>query len=348
MKSISLGDIAKQIGVKLIGDPSIKIDRVATFEQAEVGAICFLAEKKYRPLLKTTQASAVILRESDAEGCPIPCLISDNPKLTYALVLNLICPVRLPVSGIHKTAVIAENCEIDATATVGPYCIIEQNVKLGPGVIIGSHSTIAENATIGEGTRLYPQVTVYSDVKIGKQCLIHSGAVIGSDGFGFANDRGRWVKVQQVGAVRVEDNVEIGANTTIDRGAVEDTIIGQGCILDNLIQVGHNVQIGQGCAIAACVVIGGSAKIGRFCLIGGASIINGHISIVDGVHLAGNAQVANDIKVPGAYASAITARDISKWKRNVARFHHLDELAHRVKALEIQLKDNDTMLTENK
>ncbi|MFO1258874.1 MAG: UDP-3-O-(3-hydroxymyristoyl)glucosamine N-acyltransferase [Gammaproteobacteria bacterium] len=348
MKTLTLGEIAAKLQLELIGDPDVVINQVGLIDQAKKGTICFLAEKKYLPFLKSTEASAVILRESEKEDCPIPCLISANPKLTYAHVLNCLHPIRTFNPGVHPTAIVAEGCEIDASATIGPHCVIEAYAKIGPHVVVGANSVIGENAVINAGTRLYPNVSVYSEVKIGKHCIIHSGAVIGSDGFGFANDRGAWVKIQQIGSVVIEDQVEIGANTTIDRGAIEDTVIGQGCILDNLIQIGHNVKVGQGCAIAACTVIGGSAVVGRYCLIGGASIINGHITIVDGVHLAGNSQVANDIKVPGAYASAITAREISKWKRNVARFHHLDELSHRVKKLENRMNESGATLKGDK
>lgn len=348
MKTLTLGEIAEKLQLELIGDPGIPIHQVSALDQAKKGAICFLAEKKYAAFLKNSEASAVILKESEKDNCPIPCLVSSNPKLTYAHVLNLLHPVKTFTPGIHPSAVVAEGSEIDATASIGPHCVIEPYAKIGPHVVLGAHSVVGENALIDEGTRLHPNVTVYSDVKIGKHCIIHSGAVIGSDGFGFANDRGTWVKIQQIGSVVIQDQVEIGANTTIDRGAIEDTIIERGCILDNLIQIGHNVKVGQGTAIAACTVIGGSAIVGRYCLIGGGSIINGHITIVDGVHLAGNSQVANDIKVPGAYASAITAREISKWKRNVARFHHLDELSHRVKKLENRMNERDSTLKGDK
>jgi UDP-3-O-[3-hydroxymyristoyl] glucosamine N-acyltransferase len=254
--------------------------------------------------------------------------------------LQYMAQKKPPVLGIHPTAEVSHEASIHETASIGPYCVIGVS-KIGPGVVIEAHSIIGDRCSLAEKVWLHARVTLYDDVCLGVSTVVHSGTVIGSDGFGFVPKRtGGWEKMPQVGGVRIGDRVDIGANTTIDRGALSHTVIGNDVILDNLIQIAHNVEIGDGTAMAACTAVAGSTKIGRRCMIGGASLISGHIVIVDDVHLAGGTGVSNHIKEKGVYASAITARPFEQWRRNLARFHHLDELGKRVKKIEKQIEES--------
>ncbi len=336
-KPYLLGKIADVLGLTLVqGDPQKALLGVATLETATENDLSFLAHEKYTKYLLTTQAGAVILAPAFVAQLPAGTagLVGENPKLAFARLLQLLSAAQLAPQGIHPTALCAEGALIDPTASIGPYCVVGAS-QIQAGVVLGAHCIIGDQCLIGAKTVLKPRVTLYDDVHLGAQCTVHSGAVLGSDGFGFVpSETGAWEKIPQVGGVRIGDRVEIGANTTIDRGAIAHTRIADGVLLDNLIQVAHNVEIGENTAIAACTGISGSTKIGRRCMIGGSAMIAGHLTIADEVHLTGATGVANSIHQKGVYGSAISARPYEQWRRNLARFHHLDELAKRVKKLE--------------
>lgn len=313
----TLQTIADTIGATLKGDGAIEIERISPLQSAIAGSVSFLANKKYQAQLSETKASGVILAANMADSCPTACLIVDNPYLGFARAAALFDNTPTPVAGVHPKAAVA------ASATIHPSAMIEA------GCVIG------ENCMIGEGAHLHPNVTLYHGVTIGARVTLHAGVVIGADGFGMAKDeQGAWLKVPQLGGVIIEDDVDVGANTTIDRGALEDTVICQGAKLDNQIQIAHNVKIGAYTAIAGCVGIAGSTRIGKRCLIGGGACIDGHLSICDGTMIGGMAMVTRSITEPGMYASGTGLMPYRPWRKSVARFKQLDELAHRIKTLE--------------
>jgi len=286
-REVSLGEIAVRFGLTLAGDPALRVSRVATLAQAEPGTLSFLANSRYRRSLPETRASAVVLAPGDLEACPVAALVSDHPYLAYARIAQLLHPAPRVAPGVHPSAVVAPQARIAESASVGPLTVIEAEVEIGERVEVGAGCLIQRGVRIGPDTRLVGQVTLYPAVEIGARCLLHAGAVVGADGFGFAPDRGRWEKVPQVGSVKVGDDVEIGANTTIDRGAIGNTVIGDGVKLDNQIQVGHNVVIGAHSAIAACTGISGSTTLGQRCMIGGMVGFAGHLTIADDVIVTG-------------------------------------------------------------
>lgn len=340
-----LADLIHGLDVTLKGDPDCLITGISPIQQSQPGHITFLTNSLYRKYLAHTQASAVILAEGDAGLCPVNAIISRNPYFTYAKIASFFAEQHDWVTGVHPTAVIGDHCMIADSAVVGANCSLGRHVKIGPNVIIGPGTIIGDHVEIGEGTQLDARVTIYHGVMIGRRSRVASGAVIGSDGFGFANQKGVWHKVPQLGSVILGDDVDIGANTTIDRGAVENTVIENGAKLDNLIQVGHNVRIGENTIIAGCVAIAGSTTIGKNCMIGGASTFAGHIVIGDNVMITGMTAVTKSINEPGIYSSGIVGAVTNKeFRKNNARFHRLENLMDRVKSLELALKE----LTERK
>lgn len=335
-----LSDLIIGLDVTLRGDPDCLITGVSPIQQATSQHITFLTNPLYRKHLATTQASAVILAEADADLCPVNAIISRNPYHTYAKIAAYFDHVMNRVAGIHHTAVIGEHTEIDASVMIGANCVIGNYVKIAANVIIGPGSIIADHVEIGEATLLDARVTIYHKVKIGKRTRLASGAVIGSEGFGFANQKGVWHKVPQLGTVIIGDDVDVGANTTIDRGAVENTVIGNGVKLDNLIQIGHNVVIGDNSILAGCAGVAGSATIGKNCMIGGRAMINGHITLCDNVMITGGTGVSKSINEPGIYSSGVVGVVTNKeFRKNNARFHRLEHLMERVKTLEAALKE---------
>lgn len=336
---ISLAEIAQQLDCKIIGDESCLISSVATLQSAEAGQISFLANSRYRRYLTSTRASAVILRPEDQQACPVNAVISPNPYLIYAHVATLLNPVAAAPAGCHPSAVIEQGSNIDPTASIGANCSIGANTSIGAGAQIGPGCVIGNNVTVGAETCLMANISVCDAVKIGDRVLIQPGAVIGSDGFGFAPDQGEWVKVPQLGSVMIGNDVEIGANTTIDRGALEDTVIEEGVILDNQIQIAHNVRIGAHTAIAGATAIAGSTTIGKRCQIGGAVGIVGHLEVVDDVHITAMSLVTGNIKQPGIYSSGTPLGGNKEWRKNAARFSQLDDMARRLRAFERKLKD---------
>ena len=331
--SITLGELATRIGATLHGDEALEIDRVATLESAQHGALTFLANRRYRNQLETTCASAVVLSEEFLAECPCAALVMDNPYFGYAQCATIINPPPSVQAGVHPTATVHETATIGASSQVAPGVVIGARVRIAERCAIGAGSVLEEHVVVGDDTRVAANVTLCRGVHVGKRCLLHPGVVIGADGFGIANADGKWVKVPQLGSVRIGDDVEIGANTTIDRGALDDTVIEDGVKLDNLIQIGHNVKIGAHTAIAACVAIGGSARIGRRCTIGGAASVAGHLEIVDDVHLTATSAVPNSITEPGVYSSGMPVQDNRSWRRNVIRMRQLDEMARSLKEL---------------
>ncbi len=339
-----LQDLAERLAAQLHGDPALSVERVATLSGASSGDISFISHKRYRNELGQTAASAVLLREDDlphlAEG--VAALVVDDPYLAYARVAGWLYPPVEESGGIHPSAVVEEGAEIAADVSIGPHSVIETGAQIGAGCRIGPGCVVGRHVVLGEGGRLEANVTLCHHVRIGRRVLIHPGAVIGADGFGFANDAGRWVKIPQVGSVVIGDDVEIGANTTIDRGAIDDTRIADGVIIDNLVQVAHNVQVGEHSALAGCVGIAGSARIGAHCALGGGVGVVGHLEICDNVIVTGMTMVNHPIREAGVYSSGTPMEENAKWHRNAVRFKQLDEMAKRLRRLEKQSKDEST------
>ncbi len=336
---MTLAEIAKRLECEVHGDGACLISGVATLQNAESGQLSFLANRRYRRYLESTRASAVILNPDDLEACPVNALVASNPYLAYARAAALLNPPAPVPQGCHPSAVIESGCNIDPGAAVGAKCYIGADVVIAAAAVIGPGCVIGRNASIGAATRLVANVSVGEGVSIGSRVLVQPGAVIGSDGLGYAQDKGAWVKVLQLGGVVIGDDVEIGANTTIDRGALEDTIIEEGVILDNQIQIAHNVRIGARTAIAGATAIAGSTSIGKRCQIGGAVGIVGHLEIADDVYITAMSLVTGNIRRPGLYSSGTPLADNKKWRRNAARFGQLDEMARRLRALEKKLED---------
>jgi UDP-3-O-[3-hydroxymyristoyl] glucosamine N-acyltransferase len=308
----------------LYGEPDLRVSRVATLTHAEPGALSFLANPRYRRQMESTRATAVVLGPENAAGCPVAALIDPNPYLAYARVAALLHPAHEAAPGIHPSAVVSESAHIAASASVAPLALIEDGAHIGERVLVGPGCIVQRGARVGADSRLIARVNLYPGVQIGQRCILHAGAVVGADGFGFAASAGTWIKVPQVGGVRIGDDVEIGANTTIDRGAIEDTVVEDGVKLDNQIQVGHNVTIGAHTAVAGCVGISGSTTIGQRCMIGGGVGIAGHLTIADDVVVTGCSLVSASIKQAGSYSSGMPAVETRLWRRMVAHLRRLD------------------------
>lgn len=331
---LSLGELAERLGATLHGDPQLVITGVNTLKDAGSGEISFLANPSYRTQLASTQASAVIVAEAVAAEAPCAALIVKNPYLSFALLTQIFDNRPTAIAGVHPSAVIAKTAKIGAQVSIAANVVIGEYTEIGDQCEIGANTVISDHCVIGANSILSANVTLYHDVQVGERARIHSGAVLGADGFGFAPSNGKWTKIAQLGGVRVGNDVEIGANTCIDRGALGDTVIGNSVILDNQIQIAHNVQIGDGTAIAACTGIAGSTIIGRNCTIAGGVGIAGHLEITDGVHVAGMTMITNSIKEPGAYASGTSFMPVKEWRKSVARFRNLDDLARRLQKIE--------------
>ncbi len=336
--AVTLAELAQHFGGRIRGKPDLRIEGVAALDTAGPHDIVYVASKKYLKLLSRTSAGAVILTEADVKHYSGVALIVENPHLCYAQIATLLNPVSAFIPGVHPTAVVDKGTHIAPTAGIGPHVVIEAGADIGAGAFIGPGCYIGHKVIIGNYTRLVAYVVINPDCTIGSDCILHPGSIIGCDGFGYANNGKKWVKVPQLGRVTIGNDVEIGANTTIDRGALGDTVIGHGVKLDNLIQIAHNVQIGDHTAIAACVGIAGSAKIGRRCTIGGQAGILGHLEIADDVHVTATTLVTSSITQSGTYSSNLKASPLEKWRKNVARLHHLDEMGRRLRQLEEKLQ----------
>jgi UDP-3-O-[3-hydroxymyristoyl] glucosamine N-acyltransferase len=328
---VKLADIVAKLGGEAVGEVSAPLTGVATLDSAGPGQIAFLANPKYRAKLASTRAGAVIVGPGDRDAASMPRIVSDNPYAYYARTVALFNP-QPPVKGsIHPFAQIDGTANVDATAEIGPFVVIGARASVGAGASIGAHCVLGEGVRIGAGTRLYPRVTVYAGCSIGERGILHSGVVVGSDGFGMAPFEGRWLKIPQVGAVRIGNDVEIGANSAIDRGALDDTVIEDGVKIDNLVQVAHNVVIGAHSVIAGCVGISGSVKIGRRCMIGGGAGFVGHISVCDNVTISGYSFITKSITHPGTYTSGMPFMPHAEWLRNTVYVRRLYKIARELR-----------------
>ncbi len=331
---MNLKQIAEFLNAELIGDDQLSISRIATIDTANADEITFLANKKYRKQLSITQAGAVILTQQMATLFDGNKLIVDDPYMAYALLAQKLDTTPQPAESVHPTATVADDVTLGNNVTLGANVVIESGAVIGDNVSIGAGTFIGRGAQLGSNIKLWPNVTIYHEVQIGNHVIIHSNTVIGSDGFGFANDKGQWVKIPQLGSVVIGNHVEIGASTTIDRGALGNTEVHDHVILDNQIQIAHNVVIGEGTAMAACSVIAGSTIVGKYCQIGGLCGINGHIELCDGVILTGMAMVISSVTEPGVYSSGVPHTENREWRRQMAQLRQIGTMNKRIKTLE--------------
>lgn len=338
--SYNLSDIANKVGGVVHGDDQCKIDSVATLNTAKAGQIAFLANSKYSSQLETTQASAVIISAKEIDCCKTNAIVMDNPYLGYALVAQMLDTTPKPANAIHPSAIIDAAATLGENVTLAANVVVEAGANIGNNVSIGAGSFIGIGAKIADNTVIWPNVTIYHRVEIGADSAVHANTVIGADGFGYANDKGQWIKIPQLGTVIIGNNVEIGASTTIDRGALENTIIKDGVILDNQIQIAHNVEIGENTAIAACSVIAGSTTIGKNCVIAGLVGINGHINVGDGCVFTGMTMVTKSMDTPGVYSSGMPCQPNKEWHKNNARIRKLESLTKRVANVEKEITNN--------
>jgi UDP-3-O-[3-hydroxymyristoyl] glucosamine N-acyltransferase len=334
---VSLGELAVRFGCELHGNPDTLIDSVAALAEAHGRALSFLAISRYRRQLAHTRAAAVVLQASAVAECPVASLVCENPYATYARIAAWLHPGPAVSAGVHSSATVEAGAHVDPTAYVGPGVVIGAGARIGARAFIGPHCVIAPGVDVAEDVRLVANVTLCERVRLAARVLVQPGAVLGGDGFGFAAERGAWVKVPQLGGVRVEADVEIGANTTIDRGAIGDTVIEEGVKLDNQIQIGHNVRVGAHTIMAACAGVSGSVTIGRRCMIGGAVGIAGHLSICDDACVTGDSFVSHSITRPGVYSSGIPTAEAGRWRRIVAHVKRIDSWAARLKKVERQM-----------
>lgn len=333
-----LADIVARFGGRVEGDGGVAITQIGTLESATAGQIAFLANAKYRKQLESTAAGAVILSAADADATTLPRIVSDNPYSYFAKLSAFLNPLPAFAPGIHASAVIGAGAVVAPGVHIAAHVTIGEGARIGAGSVIMSGCSIGANAVIGENTRLYPRVVVYHDCVLGNNVIAHSGAVIGADGFGLAMEGGRWLKIPQIGRAIIGNDVEIGANTTIDRGALDDTVIEDDVKLDNQIQVAHNVRIGAHTAIAGCVGIAGSTTIGRYCRIGGSAGILGHLTIADGVEISSFTLIGKSIREKGTYSGIYPFSEKDGWLKNAAHLRHLDDMASRIKHLEKELE----------
>ncbi len=343
--SVSLGDIVAALGGELVGSDQLQIARIGPLERATSDTIAFLAHPKYRSQLATTQAACVIVSaalkdDALARGAAI---VTDDPYLYFARLTQWWARKFRPVAvaSVHPSAVLDPSARIGVGVSIGPLVVIEADAVIGDGVVIGPHTVIGRGARIGAGTRLSSSVNIGFDCVVGERCLFHSGVVIGADGFGFAPTQGRWEKIEQLGAVRIGNDVEIGANSCVDRGALDDTVLGDGVKLDNLVQIGHNVQVGAHVAMAGCAGVAGSATIGAHCTVGGGGMVLGHLTLAEGVHVSAATLVSRSIHKPGLYSGVFPFDDNASWEKNAATLRNLYTLRERVRTLEKQLTHHD-------
>lgn len=336
--AITLADVAEKIGAKLVADnEQLVVSGIGTLEDSSADQVTFLANPSYRKLLATTQAAAVIIHPDMQDECKVAALVMNNPYIGFAKLSQIFDNLPKQASGIHQTAVIADTAMVAANVSIGANAVIGEHVQIGEGSRIGPGCVIGDHSIIGTGSLLHANVVFYHDIVVGNDCIFHSGCVIGADGFGFAPDAGKWHKIAQIGGVEIGDRVEIGANTTIDRGALDNTKIGNDVKLDDQIMIAHNVVVGDGCAIAGTTGIAGSTTLGKNCTIAGGVGIVGHIDITDGVHITGMTLVSKSIKDPGVYSSGTAIMPASEWRKSAARFRQLDDMARRLKQLEKNL-----------
>ena len=322
-QTITSGDLIKQLGGELIGDSNILINSVASLESANKNSVSFFNNSKYLDLLKNTKAALIILNK---ESCALhagACIVVDNPYLYFAKISRLLNPIKILKKEIHKSAIIHSTCKLGKDIYIGPNVIIEENVSIADGVTVHAGAIIESDNIIGSHSTIHSNVVIKTNTIIGKNCTLYAGAVIGSDGFGYAKDNDKWLAIPQIGKVVLGDNVDIGSNSTIDRGALDDTIISSGVKIDNLVQIGHNCIIGENTIIAGCVGIAGSAKIGKNCAIGGAAMILGHLSITDNVTISPGSMITRSIKNSGTYTALMPFQDHEAWLKTAAKIRRL-------------------------
>jgi UDP-3-O-[3-hydroxymyristoyl] glucosamine N-acyltransferase len=336
-KHYSISDIAATLGGQVMGDGDTLIKRVSSLNNAKPGDLCFINDSKYQKELDACNASAYVLRARDAKLTSSPSIIVDNPSVYFAKVAVLFNPEPKPIAGIAKSAVIDISATIPATCSIAEYVVIGANVVLGEHVTIASGCVIEHDVSIADHTRLEPHVTIKHHCVIGPNCHLFPGVVIGADGFGYAEEAGRWIKIPQIGRVVIHADVDVGANTTIDRGALDDTVIEQGVKLDNLIQIGHNCVIGAHTVIAGCVGVAGSAKIGRHCKIGGAAMILGHLEVADHVTISPGSMITRSLLKAETYTALMPFQTHQAWLKTAAKIRHLDDMATKIKQLETAL-----------
>ena len=329
--SVTLAELAARFDCQLHGDGDTLVDTVGTLDNAAERAISFLANPQYRDALRKTRAAAVILKPGLEADCPVAALLASNPYATYARIARFLHPAPTHEPGIHPTAIIDDDASVAPTARVGAHAIIGSQTRIGDGVSIGPGVVIGEKVSVGAGSSVHARVVIMDDTVIGERCVLHPGVVLGADGFGFAREETGWLAVPQLGRVVIGDDVSIGANSAVDRGSIDDTVIESGVIIDNLVQIGHNVRIGEHSALAGLCGVAGSVRIGRRCLIGGAVLINGHISICDDVFVTYHSTVLRSIDEPGKYSSSFDTDKAERWRRNAVRFRRLDEQLRRRK-----------------
>lgn len=339
MAEYSLRQLAERIGGAIRGNADVVVDSIAPLDKAAANQLTFISNAKFRELLPQSQAGILVVSEADVDFCAAHSnlLIVKDPYVAYALLAQYMDTTPKAASRIEPSAVISTTAKLGENVSIGANAVIEEGVEIGDNAVIGANCFIGKNAKIGAHTQLWANVSVYHEVQIGTHCLIQSGAVIGSDGFGYANDRGRWIKIPQTGTVIIGNNVEIGACTCIDRGALDATVIEDNVIIDNLCQIAHNVHIGTGTAVAGGVIMAGSLKVGRYCLIGGASVINGHMEICDKVTVTGMGMVMRPISEPGIYSSGIPLQPNKEWRKTAALTLDIDKMNKRLKAVEKKL-----------
>ena len=339
-----LSQIVKQLGGTTSGNSAIQVHRVGSLAHAQAGAISFFNDTKYSAQLNNTRASAVILKPEHATLTQLPKIMTDNPYAYFAKVSQLLNPMDIASQGIHASAIIDASAKIPVSCSIGAQAVIEKNVVLGENVTVDAGCVIERNSSIGNNTILESSVTIKHGSQIGTHCHLFSGCVIGNDGFGYAEQDGAdstksWVKIPQVGRVVIENHVDIGANTTIDRGAIDDTVIEEGVKLDNLIQIAHNCRIGAHTVIAGCTGIAGSAIIGKHCKIGGAAMILGHLSIADNVTISPGSMIMRSIAKQGTYTALMPFQEHEVWLKTAANIRHLNQLTDRIKALEAAIAE---------
>jgi UDP-3-O-[3-hydroxymyristoyl] glucosamine N-acyltransferase len=336
----SIAELAQRFALEFQGDGQRRIDGVGTLSGAGPSQLSFLSNSKYAAQLAATRAGVVVLGKDALPNCPTAALVARDPYVAYAHIAALFERLPAAMPGVLPSAVVAPGARVSATASIGPCCVIEDGAVIDDGVVLGPHCIIGSDCTVGAQSRLVARVTLVTRVTLGKRVLAHPGAVIGSDGFGLAFDRDHWVKLPQLGGVRIGDDCEIGANTTIDRGALDDTVLEEDVRLDNQIQIAHNVYIGAHTALAGCAAVAGSAKIGRYCMIGGNAGVLGHLEVADRVTITAKSLVTHSIREAGEYSSGVPLQENRQWRRNAARFKHLDEYARRLSALEKDKNDD--------
>ncbi len=329
-----LGDLAENLHLEFSGDAASPVTGVATLAAAGPQDLCFFYDIKYLSQLAVTRAAVVILPPDFVDQCPVACLISDTPYLSYARASHFFARIPGDSPGIHQSAVVSEDASLDPTAVVGPNVVIEPDAVVGANVVLGANCYLGHGARVGASSRLHPNVVVYHDVYIGEACVIHSQAVLGADGFGFAPGPDGWEKICQLGGVRIGNRVEIGASTTVDRGTLDHTVLGDGVIIDNLVQIAHNCRIGKNTAIAGCTGLAGSSIIGANCTLAGGVGVLGHLEICDNVHVTAMTMVTKSISVPGSYSSGTPMSATREWKRNAVRFSQLESIQKRLANIE--------------